>query len=423
MRLHVAAVPLPTATPAVQVSPWKPFVYASLAYTLTLGALTGAIDLWHLRVALEPVPVDHHRAHGFAQLFGFLGLFTMGMSLHLAPRFFGGAPAGLARRRLMTWAGIGGVALLVAGRLGSLVPGSAALSVVGALLVFAAMTAWATLVLRLWRDLPLGGGDAMQRFLLAGAAWWWLASAFTVRWTLGEALGAGASQLPLEVVWAAALLGGTGSWLWGIFMRAGVCTLHVKRPTERAQLRLFVGWQVAAALAVLAPWVEQAWLHAVQHLVMAGAVALLWWTFRPLSADGLDGDKNFARRAVQVGLCFVALYGALSVWMALAQLGLGAPPLLRDVLRHTLTLGGVTLLVLGFAGRMVPGFAGRTLTWSGLYDAGVTAVALSALLRSSELVTSRLGLSLAGASGGLAFLGLGCVAAALVRTLTKEPRG
>lgn len=418
MRLHVTTLPLPAAPTTAPGFPWKPFVYASLAFTLTLGALTGAIDLWHLRVALEPVPVDHHRAHAFAQLFGFLGLFTMGMSLHLAPRFFGGAPAGLARRRLMTWAGIGGVSLLVAGRLGSLVPGSAALSVTGALLVFTAMTAWATLLVRLWRDLPTGGADAMQRFLLAGAAWWWLAAALTVQWTLGEALGASVPR-PLESVWSAALLGGTGSWLWGIFMRAGVCTLHVKRPSERAQLRLFFAWQLAAALAVLAPWVGHAWLNAAQHLALAGAVALLWWTLRPHTAEGLDGDKNFARRAVQVGLCFVALFGALSVWSALAQLGLDAPPLLRDVLRHTLTLGGVTLLVLGFAGRMVPGFAGRTLAWGGLYDAGVMSVAVSALLRGSELFTHRLGLSLAGASGGLAFLGLGFVAAALVRTLTK----
>ncbi len=74
--------------PAAPEYPWKPFVVAALAFTLSLGALTGAIDLWSLRVAMRAVPIDHHRAHAFAQLFCFLWLFTMGISLHLAPRFF-----------------------------------------------------------------------------------------------------------------------------------------------------------------------------------------------------------------------------------------------------------------------------------------------------------------------------------------------
>ena len=142
MRLPIAR----RLSPEVPTFPWKPFVVAALAFTLTVGALTGAIDLWNMRVVMKAVPIDHHRAHAFAQLFGFLGLFIMGVSLHLAPRFFGAAPATLARRRVMAWCGIPGVVLLVVGRLGTLIPHAPLLSVGGALLVLIAMTAWVGLL-------------------------------------------------------------------------------------------------------------------------------------------------------------------------------------------------------------------------------------------------------------------------------------
>lgn len=403
--------------PEVPTFPWKPFVVAALCFTLTVGALTGAIDLWNLRVVMKAVPLDHHRAHGFAQLFGFLGLFTMGVSLHLAPRFFGAAPATPARRRLMAWSGIPGVALLVAGRLGGLIPGASVLSVTGATLVLVAMTAWVGLLVKFWRATP-DGGDALHRFLLAGVSWWWLASLVLLGWTLGQAFGGPLLLVPLESVWSMGLFGGTASWLWGIFLRAGLCTLHVQRPGELAQRRLFRVWQGAAALAAISPWFEVPWVGAVQQLGAAVAIGVLGWTLRPFSGEGLGLEGSLAPRAVQAGLSFLFLFGLLSGWGALAALGVWAPPLLRDATRHAFTLGGLTLLVLGFAGRMVPGFSGKALRWPSSYDAGVVAVAVAALLRLGELFSvTRLGLALSGASGGLAFLGLALVSTSLLGSM------
>ncbi|MDP1825251.1 MAG: hypothetical protein Q8L48_18480 [Archangium sp.] len=413
MRLPIAR----RLAPEVPTFPWKPFVVAAFAFTLTVGALTGAIDLWNLRVVLAPVPIDHHRGHAFAQVFGFLGLFTMGVSLQLAPRFFGSAPASLTRRRVMAWSGIAGVLCLVAGRLGALIPGAPVFSVSGAVLVLVAMSAWLGLIVRLWRSTG-GVHDTLHRFLLAGVSWWWLSAAALLAWTVGQVAGGPLVFVPLESVYALALFGGTGSWLWGIFLRAGICTLHVKRPPEQAQLRLFVVWQAAAALAALAPWFGATWLSALQQLGAAFAVGFLWWTVRPFSGEGLGVEGSLAPRAVQAGLTFLAVFGLLSLWSGLFELGLWAPPLLRDATRHAYTLGGVTLLVLGFAGRMVPGFSGKTLKWPGAYDAGVLALIASASLRLCELFSmTRAGLALAGASGGLAFLGMTLVTVSLIGSM------
>lgn len=400
-------------------APWKPFVVAALCFTLSLGALTGAIDLWSLRVAMRAVPVDHHRAHAFAQLFGFLWLFTLGISLHLAPRFFGSAPPSPGVRSRLKWAGIGGVCLVVAGRLGVLVPGAPVLSLVGAVLLLMAMTVWARFLVQLWRGVR--APDSLHRFLLLGAGWWWLASAMLMGWTLGQTLGGPLVSVPLESVWAMALFGGTGSWLWGIFFRAGICTLHVVRPSEQAQRRIFVVWQLVSVLAAVAPWVDAGWLRALGATAAALAIGLLWRTIRPFSGESLELQENLVPRAVQAGLCFLLVFAILSTWMALAELGVWAPPMLRDATRHAFTLGGVTLLLLGFAGRMVPGFSGKPLAWRGAYDAGIIAVIAAASLRLSELFgMTRAGLALAGASGGLALAGLSLVAAALFKSMPWE---
>ena len=417
-RVYVLSQRVPDR-PAVLAAPWVPLVVAALVLTLTSGALTGAIDLWTLRVKLNPVPIDHHRAHGFTQLFGFLGLFIMGISLHLSPRFFGAPPPSRELTRFLTWVGIGGVVLFVVGRLGSLVPGSPWLGLLGAAAVLATQTRWAAMVAGFWSDTP-GPKDALQHFLLAGVGWWWIAAASLLVWQLGQLVGGPLAQLPLEPVWAAGLFGGVGSWLWGLFFRAGLCTLRVARPKESAQRRLMIAWQLATLVTVGAAWVRVGWLEAVASASMAGAVGLLWWTVRPFSGNGL-GPGPLQPRAVQAGLVLVLISAGLQGWTVLGAFGLATPALLHDATRHAFTLG-VTLMVLGFAGRMVPGFRGVTLRWPRIYDAGVMGVMAGAGLRLAELNMARAGLALAGASGALTFLGLVLAATSVLGSLRLSPR-
>lgn len=399
-------------------SPWLPFVVAALVLTLLVGAFTGAYDLWNLRVLGRAVPIDHHRAHGLAQLFGFAGLFTVGVSLHLAPRFFGLELPSRRLVRALQLACIGGVVLAVLGRFGRLVPGSAYLGLVGSAVLAVALGAWAAWVGRMWR-LTRGLHGPMHHFLAAGAAWFALGGVTLLLWQVGQTWGGPLVHVPLEAVYAPVLFGGAASWLQGVFLRAGLCSLRMPQPPLKAQLTQFWSWQLAVATVVTARWLSCTALDAVASLLLAAAVAVGAWALRPWRGPNA-ADGTLRPRAVQLGLGFAVVFAALELWGALGPF-VWTPPLLRDAARHAFTLGCVTLLITGFAGRMVPGFLGHPLRWTRAYDVGVLAIAASAAARLCELSSLRGTQALAGASGGLAFIGVSLVAAALFRSMRQSP--
>lgn len=394
-------------------APWTAFVVAALCFTTLVGALTGALDLWTLRVLQTAVPEGHRTAHAIGQLFGFLWLLTLGVSLHLAPRFFAWRAPSKVTTRVLAWSGIGGALLLVIGRFGALVPGSQVLGPLGALGVLTAMSVWTWWLSRAWRS-GIAPKEPLHFFVTAGAVWWSLAALAMVVWSFLPA------RVPLEAVWRAALFGGVGSWLWGVFFRAGICTLRVARASLRAQRTLFIAWQVACVFAVSAVFFDV--LTPVAGLALGVACALVWWLVRPFSGQSVAALGALQPRAIQAGLVFLLVFGGLQVWIAARSLGAWSPALLDDAARHAFTLGAASLLAFGFAGRMVPGFAGVQLQWPRVYDAGVFALALGATGRLAELSSSRLAQSVAGASGGLAFAGVALCAAALLKSVAVGGR-
>lgn len=398
------------SAPARQAAPWTSFVVASLVFTVLIGALTGALDLWTLRILQRAVPEAHRQSHALGQLFGFLWLLTLGVSLHLGPKFFAHAEPRRELVRALAWFGIGGVVLLVIGRLGELIPYSATLGAVGAFALLVTMTAWLHWLAQAWRH-GIAPKEPLHAFITAGAVWWWLASAGVMAWTWWPA------KLPLEAVWRTALFGGVASWLWGVFFRAGICTLRVQRPSLRSQWLLFGAWQLAVASSVLAVFFDARALQFVAGLTMALACALLWRNVRPFSGDGVAALGALQPRAVQAGLVFVAVFGVLQAWVALRALEVWSPALLDDAARHAFTLGAATLLAFGFAGRMVPGFLGISLRWPRAYDVGVVLVACGAAARLAELSTLPFMQRLAGGSGGLAALGVCALTASLLASI------
>src|SRR6476661_6168590 len=166
---------------------YKPFLRGALIAVLTIGCTFGAINLAVMGFGadLGAVWTSLIQAHGYAQMFGWVGLFIMGIAYHTLPRFylrplrrprwvapaFALSAAGLVLRFLaQPFPGPTGWAAILAW----LVPVSAALGLAGVTLFLAAMY-----------DTMRHGADrfgsvATGLFIGAGFVWLWLAALFTV---------------------------------------------------------------------------------------------------------------------------------------------------------------------------------------------------------------------------------------------------
>ena len=410
--------------PRQPAAPHRPFIIAALLFTLGPGALTGALDLWHLRVVQRAVPLDHHQAHGLTQLFGFMWLFTAGVAFQLAPRLLGTTGSADPRvTKVTAGLGIGGVLLLILGRLGSLLPGSTLLGPVGALGLLAAVLLWADVVLRLFRRRG-PQQDRLAVFVMMGTGWWALSATCLLLQQLGQVSGGPLRHVPLEAVYAAALYGGTASWLLGISFRAGACTLQVDRPSLRAQTWLVAVWQVAAMAQVGAALGLHASLSIVAPLstavgLLSFAAALRPWRSRS-RGETLPGPA--IRQTMLVAHGFGVVTAVLMIWRSSILPFTPVAPLLVDSSRHAFTLGFAQLMVLAFAGRMLPGFEARALPRPAVFNVGVALIAVGAALR----VFSVFGpwgpaMRAAGLSGFTAWVGLLCVATSVLALFRSTP--
>jgi hypothetical protein len=399
--------------------PWAPLAVTALLSTVSVGALSGALDLWALRVRLHAVPLDHLRGHALAQVFGFMLLLTMGVSLHLTPRFFGTPPPSLALVRGVTWPGVAGLVLLIVGRLGALVPGSGWLGSLGAVLLSASVGCWVLFVvtLRLLRTAP---AEPMHDLLLAGTGWWALSVGLLWAWQWAQWVGGPVSGLPFAAVLAPGLYGGLPNWVFGVYLRAGVCSLRLQAPSLGRQRWLLRVWQLAPAAQLTLALSSTPWVRALALGATAVALVGTAWVLAPRAKPfAVADDSATMRRAIFTGFVFAELAAGLSVFGAAGELGLVATPaLLEDGARHTWTMGVMLLVVFSFAGRMLPGFAGVPHRAPWLHASGLLFVGAGALLRLTGLFApARWALALSGTSGALGALGVTACVVGLLMTV------
>lgn len=336
---------------------------AALALTVTCGATLGMINLARLTWTLGFLSQPSVWAHAYVQVFGFVGLFVMGVATHVVPRFGG---TELRSPRLMTWA----FGLQVAG-----------------IVACASAFCLADPVMRpVWiagATLLLGGAlvflDAMRRTVAASkpapemyAPWvvagsWWLVvvSALTV-----VAAITNDSTWHL-LMWPAALFGFASSWIFGIGRRVFVVFLGWRPGHAGCERRVFRLYQAAVVLWTAGSWPAE---HvAIVSARLAGAAALAAATVgcsivlgalrRPSPATpGFDVSPRRFVYAAWVWLAIGIAAGPIYTIGATLRGGYGSIIML-DFARHAVAFGFVTQVIMGVAMRVLPVFSGRRL-WS-----------------------------------------------------------
>ena len=400
---------------------YRPFALLAFGTALLAGVPIGVWMLAALHAGAPPVPVDPFVLHAGLQTFGFLATLIVGVAPHLLARFTGRPVVRPALSRpalvLLAIALLARVAGTAARQPGVVLAGPALQAA-----VFLAFTVW------VWRTLDPPPLAPLRRQLALASAW--LAAACLVETLLrAEAI---TGNLPgpdlggLRAVHAMAISGGVVGWVLGVLLRAGP---------------MFVaGWRVPTAVVRVVPWslalaallgvggARSAALGALGLLATAGtitAVALGAGALRraPRSLPVLSRTPQEAAifRIAVVSALVATAGAAVDVATTLA----GAPvPRLTDAVRHLVTVGVLTSVVVAMTFRLVPVLTGVALPWPPARRVAWWALAASAALRSLQVAVPA-GASMAGTtvvlSGALAWIAIASAALGLVIRRSRAP--
>lgn len=343
----------------------RPFIRWALVLTLLLGAGWGAHLLFEIGYAgrFDAVSASDVVAHGMAQLWGFVALFIVGVTLRYLPITTGRAPASLAARRTILSAIVLGVA---ASYLWSLRPAAFAWlgPSSGVLLMLGALGHVAFL------HGQLRGRRGPFPLALAISGLWLLAwSGFTLGLAMrSSAAGPGAFAAHERLVLMELPLFGValGS-VYAVGQRLLPGFLACRAPTRSALLATVGLHNVGLLLLVNGRLlVEPAFVAAGMVLVLVGAtvfvVALRGSRGREIPSLPRHGPRVLAR-TIRIALVWLPLSLGTMAVLALAEAvgGTALPHAYQGAARHAFTVGFLVTFMLGVGQRLLPILGGRPL--------------------------------------------------------------
>lgn len=359
---------------------YRRYFTAGIVVVLTVGAAWGAWILWKIGFAHSFTGVSIHEinAHGHAQIFGWVGLFIMGFAYQAFPRFW---RTTLVAPRLAAAAFVAMVVGIATRTLGIAMhdqPWAAWAALFGGTLEVAAIATFAGQIVATWRR-GAASFEPYLAFVFAALAFFVLQAPLSVwhSWTTitapskGEMLfyvqayqpmlrGLQVHGLALLMVLGVSqrLLPAAFGLPWIAARRAWVCFALLIVAVVGEAICFFGHGQTGNhiwAAAVMLPWV----------LLASGSLGLAWpWRlWRPMpEASRHDRSGKFIRAA----------YGWLAVSMAMlllfpvyqAAVELAFSHAYYGAIRHAITVGFVSLMIMGVAAKVVPTLNGidpRTL--------------------------------------------------------------
>lgn len=369
---------------------YRPFAAIAFLATLAIGTPVGVWMASWLYMGARAVPFEWVALHPHIQIFSFFGVLIVGVAHHLFARFTGRAVTRGPLTRWLLALLAASIALRVAGTwTGRPFLVAAASSAEAA--AFAAFGGW------VWRSLDLPALARLRRHLTVSTAWLAVACLIEAasRW---EGVRAGRPVPGLEVLRAThamGLYGGVIGWVLGVLLRAGPMFApgwHVPTGAQLAAPLLLGAGVLIAAVGETGPWPPTAGvpLSRLGELIALATLAVVM-----LTSGALRRVRNtlpmLGRTAEETRLFPLALASAAAAVIvaaaATAMAAAGRPVhLLADAVRHLVTVGFLTSVVVAMAFRLIPVIEGRGLPWPRLRGVAFWALLVGVLLRGSTLL-------------------------------------
>ncbi len=365
----VQSPPDPAASENLADTIYRRFFLAGIVLILTAGATWGAWLLWKIGFAggfTQANSIHEVNAHGHAQIFGWVGLFIMGFAYQAFPRIW---HTRLAAPRLavvafgLMLAGLIGstLGLTLAGRWSLAVPAAVA----GGLLEVVAILIFSGQIL-----ITFQRGDAKLEpyvgFAIGALFWFTAMSAMSVWHSYKTMTAATQDQLLWYVATYQAPLRDLQIHGLALFMILGVCLrmlpglFNAPRTSDR-RAWWGLGLLTAAVLGESVLFVVYRWTghHAwatmlmLPWLMLAGGVALVAWPWR-LWRPFPEGDRSakFVRTAYAWLAVSIAMLLLLPVYQYASEIPFSHA--YYGAIRHAITVGFISLMIMGFAAKVVP---------------------------------------------------------------------
>ncbi len=379
---------------------YKRFVFAALAVALIAGFGLGLVNLLRICFAQNYAAVAGtlKQLHGHMQIFGFAGLFIMGVAYHAIPRMKTQPLRPLWAAKASLWLMLAGLALVATGR--SLLRGAGALAELAAIVLFAWLIAGAV-----WRSDQKR--EPYEKFIWASVGWFVALGVWNV-WILGK----GVPALPHAMWIHAAFFGFIANMIFGFSLRVLPHFMGLRETKTWAANAAFWIWN--AAILVRYPTDGRSWAATWMEL----AAALLF-----VYALGV-----FAKRRVKIEIRGVDNTFAWFVMLGYGWLLMAAVvPFHADIFRlsassrHTFAIGFVTPIIFGVAYRVLPVFNGVNLWSNRLMRASFWHLAagttLSLAMAFNKVFESKWSYAWSGVAGALVFAAVVMFAVNIALTL------
>lgn len=357
---------------------YRPFFRAGIAIILTLGAVWGAYLLLRIGFSGSFTAVGLHEvnAHGHAQIFGWVGLFVMGFAYQAFPRFKHTTltSPGLAYASLVLML-LGIVGRSLAEPLARWLPAAGTAAIGASVLELLAIGIFVSLIVR-----TLGKAEkafeAYDYYILSALAWFVLQAIYDTVYLAATLAATGSEQLlPLVATYQGALRemqihGFAMLMILGVSQRIFHHFYGLPAPNPRLSRFALVALNTAIVGEVLGlilmrtsshGWAVLWYASVLLLTITTGILVSNWRIFSP--PEDSDRSLKFLRAAYL--WLFISL--GMLVLLPVYQFGLlrllapesGAATLgfshaYYGAVRHAITVGFISLMIVGVAAKVVP---------------------------------------------------------------------
>lgn len=358
---------------------YRRFFMGGIALILTLGATWGAMLLWKIGFAGKFTGVSIHEvnAHGHAQIFGWVGLFIMGFAYQAFPRIW-------HTRLFLPKLAAAAFALMATGLVTATIgmtlsghwSGALALATFGGLLELVAVLVFVAQILATFR---LSGAklEPYVGFVIAALVWFVAMTVMNLTHTWNTMHASTRDELLYHVKTYQAPLRDLQIHGLALFMILGVSLRMLPGLFDVPKVADGRAWKALALLTagVIGEVVLYiAYALSGNHVLAAGlmvpwillaiGIALVvspWRLWRALPTS--DRSGKFVRAAY----AWLAVSMVMLLLLPVYQVASGIPfsHAYYGAIRHAITVGFVSLMIMGFAAKVVPTLNGvdpRTLT-------------------------------------------------------------